>query len=99
MCYSPTIWTAWRRCRPQLQPILLAGGEHEFTARDFGHIGRVRALDLWQPDVTWCGGLTAVLRIDKLAQAHGIPLVPHRGGRGLGGCTFWRLATATIWPK
>ena len=66
--------------RSQLQPILLAGGEHEFTARDFGHIAKVRALDLWQPDVTWCGGLTAALRIAELAQAHGVPLVPHRGG-------------------
>ena len=66
--------------RPQIQPILLAGGEHEFTARDFGHIARARALDLWQPDVTWCGGLTAALRIAKLAQEHGVPLVPHRGG-------------------
>ena len=66
--------------RPQIHPVLLAGGEHEFTARDFGHIARMRALDLWQPDVTWCGGLTAALRIAELAQAHGIPLVPHRGG-------------------
>ena len=66
--------------RPQIHPVLLAGGEHEFTARDFGHIARRRALDLWQPDVTWCGGLTATLRIAELAQAHGVPLVPHRGG-------------------
>ena len=66
--------------RPQIHPVLLAGGEHEFTARDFGHIARIRALDLWQPDVTWCGGLTAALRIAELAQAHGVPLVPHRGG-------------------
>ncbi len=66
--------------RPQLHPILLAGGEHEFTARDFGHIAKMRALALWQPDVTWCGGLTATLCIAELAQAYSIPLVPHRGG-------------------
>lgn len=66
--------------RPQIQPTLLAGGEHEFTARDFAHIARARALDLWQPDITWCGGLTAALRIAELAQQHGVPLVPHRGG-------------------
>ena len=66
--------------RPQIQPILLAGGEHEFTARDFAHIARAQALDLWQPDITWCGGLTAALRIAELAKAHGVPLVPHRGG-------------------
>lgn len=66
--------------RPQIQPILLAGGEHEFTAWDFGHIARADALDLWQPDLTWCGGLTAALRIAALAQVHAVPLVPHRGG-------------------
>ncbi len=66
--------------RPQIQPILLAGGEHEFTARDFGYLARAGSLDLWQPDITWCGGLTAALRIAELARKHGIPLVPHRGG-------------------
>lgn len=66
--------------RPQIQPILLAGGEHEFTARDFAHIARAQALDLWQPDITWCGGLTAARRIAELAKTHGVPLVPHRGG-------------------
>lgn len=66
--------------RTQIQPILLAGGEHEFTARDFRHIAQAQALDLWQPDITWCGGMTAVLRIAEIAQAHGVPLVPHRGG-------------------
>ena len=66
--------------RPQIQPVLLAGGEHEFTARDFAHIARLGALDLWQPDITWCGGLTAALRIAELSRAHAVPLVPHRGG-------------------
>ena len=74
--------------RPQIHPILLAGGEHEFTARDFGHIARMRALDLWQPDVTWCGGLTAALRIAKLAQAHSIPVVPPSRRRDLGAALF-----------
>ena len=66
--------------RPQIEPVLLAGGEHEFTARDFAHIAHAQALGLWQPDITWCGGLTAALHIAELAQQHGVPLVPHRGG-------------------
>ena len=35
---------------------------------------------MWQPDVTWCGGLTAALRIVELAQKHEVPVVLHRGG-------------------
>ena len=66
--------------RPRIAPILLAGGEHDFTAHGFARLAGAQALDLWQPDVTWCGGLTAALRIAALAEKHGIPLVPHRGG-------------------
>ena len=58
----------------------LVGGEHEFTSHAFKHIARARALDMWQPDITWCGGLTEVLRIAELARAEDIPLCPHRGG-------------------
>ena len=38
------------------------------------------AMDLWQPDITWCGGITAGLRILDIAREHGIPVAPHRGG-------------------
>lgn len=66
--------------REQIKPVLAAGGEHEFTHHGFAEIARAGALDLWQPDVTWCGGLTAALRILELAREHGVPVVPHRGG-------------------
>jgi L-rhamnonate dehydratase len=66
--------------RPQIKPIQLAGGEHDFTHYGFAALARVGALDIWQPDLTWCGGLTAGLRIAALAEKHGIPMVPHRGG-------------------
>ena len=66
--------------RRQIKPILLAGGEHEFTAYGFAPVAHAGALDLWQPDVTWCGGLTAALRIAELAAAHEVPVVLHRGG-------------------
>ena len=66
--------------RDAIKPILLAGGEHEFTQYGFAEIARTRALDLWQPDITWCGGITAGLRIVELAGQNGVPVVPHRGG-------------------
>lgn len=66
--------------REQIKPILLVGGEHEFTAYGFETVARAGALDLWQPDVTWCGGLTATLRIAALAGEYGVPVVLHRGG-------------------
>ena len=58
----------------------MAGGEHEFTHYGFDNIAKTEALGIWQPDITWCGGLTAGIRIVELANKHGIPVSPHRGG-------------------
>ncbi len=66
--------------RPFVKPTLIAGGEHEFTHHGFREIARAGALDLWQPDITWCGGITAGLRILDLARRVGVPVAPHRGG-------------------
>ena len=66
--------------RPQIKPIQLAGGEHDFTHHRFADIARAGALDIWQPDVTWCGGVTATRRIVEQAQEAGATVVLHRGG-------------------
>ena len=66
--------------RLRIKPIRLAGGEHEFTHHGFTDIAMCGAYDIWQPDITWCGGITAGLRILDIARAHGIQVVPHRGG-------------------
>jgi L-alanine-DL-glutamate epimerase-like enolase superfamily enzyme len=57
----------------------IAGGEHEFSHHGFNEIARVGAMDIWQPDITWCGGITAGLRILDIAANFDIPVVPHRG--------------------
>ena len=66
--------------REPVKPVLLAGGEHEFTHHGFAALAGAGALDLWQPDITWCGGITAGLRILHLAKEAGVQVVPHRGG-------------------
>lgn len=66
--------------RSRLSPVRLAGGEHDFSHHGFAAIARAGALDLWQPDITWCGGITAGLRIVDLARTHGVLVCPHRGG-------------------
>ena len=65
--------------RPVAAPTLIAGGEHEFTHHGFVDIARANALGLWQPDITWCGGVTAGLRIIDLDRDAGVPVSPHRG--------------------
>ena len=70
--------------RRKIRPINMAGGEHEFTAHGFAEIARAGAYDIWQPDITWCGGITAGLRIASMARAAKAEVVPHRGGEPWG---------------
>ena len=77
---SPDDLSELARLKSELFPVKLVGGEHDFTRHAFGHIARADSLDIWQPDITWCGGLTELLRISELASSYKIPVCPHRGG-------------------
>ena len=72
------------RLREQIHPVNMAGGEHEFTDRGFAEISKNRSYDIWQPDITWCGGITAGLRIVEMAIQDKATVVPHRGGEPWG---------------
>jgi L-rhamnonate dehydratase len=63
-----------RRC-----PVPIAGGEHEFTALGFHDVIQGRLHTILQPDVCWCGGLTELIKIYKLARSAGLRVCPHRG--------------------
>ena len=58
----------------------VACGEHEYTEHGFNVLVRTQAAEVLQPDVTWCGGLTAGKRIRDLVEGAGLELIPHRGG-------------------
>jgi L-alanine-DL-glutamate epimerase-like enolase superfamily enzyme len=77
---TPDLLPEQSMLRLVLKPINLAGGEHEFTHYGFSEIAQLESLDIWQPDITWCGGITAGRRILDLARTAGIPVIPHRGG-------------------
>ena len=55
-------------------------GEHEYTRYGFRKLIESRSIDILQPDVMWCGGLTELLRISAMAAAYDIPVVPHGSG-------------------
>ena len=58
----------------------VACGEHEYTEHGFNVLVRTHAAEVLQPDITWCGGLTAGKRIRDLVEGAGLELIPHRGG-------------------
>jgi L-rhamnonate dehydratase len=60
-------------------PIPIAGGEHEYTEKGFQALIDRRLHAVLQPDINWCGGLTTVVEVYRLAKAAGIQVCLHRG--------------------
>jgi L-rhamnonate dehydratase len=57
----------------------IAGGEHEFTIYGFRDLLEQKALDYIQFDTNRVGGITQARKIAAMAEAFGIPVVPHAG--------------------
>jgi L-rhamnonate dehydratase len=57
--------------------MMVTTGEHEATRWGFRMLLEMRCADILQPDVGWCGGVTELLKISALADAHGVLVVPH----------------------
>jgi L-rhamnonate dehydratase len=57
--------------------MLLTAGEHEATRWGFRLLLETGQVDIVQPDVGWCGGITELRRIAALADSHGKAVVPH----------------------
>jgi L-alanine-DL-glutamate epimerase-like enolase superfamily enzyme len=61
-------------------PVPLAYGEHCFTVNDFRDLITHKAARVLNPDATICGGISEMMRVARLAEAHQLKLVPHCGG-------------------
>lgn len=61
----------------------IAGGENESTRYGFRQLIEYCKLDILQPDITRCGGLTEAKKIATMAQAHNITVVPHAWSSGI----------------
>ena len=58
-------------------PIDISGGEHEYTRWGFRAIVENRAMDVLQPDIYWCGGISETIKICALASTFDLPVIPH----------------------
>jgi len=75
-------------------PIPIAGGEHEFTAAAFRELIQWQLHHIVQPDVCWCGGMTQLVEIYRVAAEHNVRVCPHRGAE------VWSLpALAALDPQ
>lgn len=57
--------------------MLVNTGEHEATRWGFRLLMEMDCCDVIQPDVGWCGGVTELIKISALADAHNKLVVPH----------------------
>src|SRR3990172_4084555 len=65
---------AWLRAR---SPVPIAGGEHEYTrwgAREYFERG---AVDVYQADTYWAGGISEMLKICAMGSAYDVQVIPH----------------------
>ena len=75
----------------------LATGEHWYTHVPFQWALRHDVVDILQPDINWCGGLTTCLKITAAAEASGKSVILHGGGRNPYGQHFSYAMSAVPW--
>lgn len=63
--------------RQMPRPTAIAGGEHEYTRFGLHELMARRAMDVYQPDTYWAGGVSEMLKIAALASSYGVVLIPH----------------------
>jgi len=57
--------------------IPLSGAEHDYTRWGMLRFIEKDALDIYQPDIYWAGGLSEVIKIANLATTHDLITIPH----------------------
>ena len=95
-CLPPDDYQGFRRIHERIHSTKMAAGEHEYTRSGFRLLLEHNALDIWQPDITWCGGLSELRHIGALAAAYNIPVIPHAGWQ-CGGSQFILATTNSPW--
>ena len=60
-------------------PIPISGGEHEFSLLGCAQLLQEKAVSVLQYDTNRVGGITAAAKINAVAEAHQIPVIPHAG--------------------
>jgi L-alanine-DL-glutamate epimerase-like enolase superfamily enzyme len=75
----------------------ISGGEHEYTRGGLKQVMDAEAVDVLQPDIYWCGGITETLKICALASAYDLPVIPH-GHSSNAGAHLTAAQPATLVP-
>lgn len=66
----------------------IATGEDHHGRQAFRQLVEHRCVDVLQPDLNWCGGLSEAVKIYYIAEAAGLVTIPHGGGNSVYGQHF-----------
>ncbi|WP_312666382.1 L-rhamnonate dehydratase, partial [Pantoea sp. CTOTU49201] len=76
-CLPPQQFEGYAQLKQQApQGMLITSGEHHGTLQSFRTLAET-GIDILQPDVGWCGGLTTLVEVAALAKSRGQLVVPH----------------------
>lgn len=73
---SPDNYAGYAHLR-SLGLVPLASGENLHTLAEFAELIRVGGVDHPEPDLTTCGGITPFMKVARLAEANGLPVMSH----------------------
>jgi L-rhamnonate dehydratase len=79
-CLIPEDLDAHVTLRQRLPWQTLTTGEHWYTHVPFQWAARHQVVDILQPDINWCGGVTTCRKISAAAEAAGLSVMLHAGG-------------------
>jgi D-galactarolactone cycloisomerase len=80
---APHALEDYARLRAKLD-VPLAAGESEQTRFGFRRVIEAGAIDIAQPDLAFCGGISEGLKIRAIANAAGVDVTPHAWGTPVG---------------
>lgn len=75
----------------------LSTGEHWYTHVPFQWAATHQVTDILQPDINWCGGVTTCRKIAAIADAAGLSVMLHGGGRNAFGQHFSIAMPSVPW--
>ncbi len=73
----------------------IAAGENHYTRFEFAQLLEAGAVQIWQPDLSKCGGITEGLRIAAMASAYRIPINAHSSATGINHAATIHFMAAT----
>ncbi len=75
----PEDLASYFKVRQRVPDQVLASGEHWYTIHPFALAASHGLVDILQADVNWAGGMSLLVRICHLAEAHGMTVICHAG--------------------